>query len=308
MSDQYLWDGTGERDPEIARLEGLLAGYRYREKPPRRVPRWMPRWVSYRAVLAIAASVLLIAGASYWANRRTLTEWQVAGHRIAEGQTMVTGATASMMLRSEFVGELRLEPNSRLQVLRARNEEQRLSLQRGTMHALIWAPPARFTVDTPSARTVDLGCAYTLTVLDDGSGLVTVETGWVAFQSGVRESFIPAGAACRTRSNAGPGIPYFQDASDELRSGLARFDRTAGREGLEEVLAQARSRDGLTLWHLAVRTSGADRERVVAKFAAVVPGVDSEGLVRGDRAAIDAAWNTLGLGGTDWWRGWKHPW
>jgi hypothetical protein len=301
MSDQYLWDRSGEPDPEIVRLEALLSGYRVSEKPRRqRFP--------VRASLAIAASFLVAAGGTYWASSRTLTEWRDSGRQIAEGQTIATDSVSRKVLRSEFVGEVRIEQNSQLKVLRGREGDQRMALQRGTMHALIWAPPSRFTVDTPSARTVDLGCAYTLSVAEDGSGLVTVESGWVAFQSGAAESFIPAGAACRTRLAAGPGIPYFQDASEGLQRGLAAFDRTAGREGLTEALAEARPRDALSLWHLAVRTSGGDRERVVTKFAEFVPGIDSAGLERGDRTAIDAAWGDLGLGATDWWRSWKHNW
>lgn len=301
MSDEYLWDRSGEPDPEVTRLEHLLSGYRYREKPR--------RMMQARVILAIAASVVIIAGAAFWAATRTTpTAWLDSGRRIAEGQTISTGSGDSKVLRSELVGEVRMDENSRLKVLRGREGEQRMALQVGTMHALIWAPPARFTVDTPSSRAVDLGCAYTLSVAGDGSGLVAVETGWVAFQAGKTESFIPAGAACRTRPVAGPGIPYFQDASEGLRRGLTDFDRSSGYQGLEEVLADVRPRDGLTLWHLALRTTGGDRERVVQKFAVLVPGIDSAGLIRGDSAAIDAAWGALGLGGTDWWRSWKHNW
>jgi len=59
-------------------------------------------------------------------------------------------------------------------------------------------------VDTPSARAVDLGCQYTLNVDDRGDGLLKVTMGWVAFDTDGRESFIPAGAACRTRKRGGP--------------------------------------------------------------------------------------------------------
>jgi hypothetical protein len=299
MSDEYLWDRTGAPDPEIERLEGLLGRFGYRRKPRVHV---MRRW------MALAASLVLLCGGVYMAKRSIPTQWTTEGRQISEGQTMTTGATGELVLRSEFVGEVRLAPNSQLKMMRGGDEEQRLALQRGTMHALIWAPPARFSVDTPSARTIDLGCAYNLTVDGDGSGLVSVETGWVAFQAGSSESFIPAGAACRTRPRSGPGIPYFQDASEKLRAGLGQWDRSNGKEGLDSVLASARARDGITLWHLAVRTSGKDRELVVTRFAGLVPGIDAEGLIQGKRMAIDGAWNALDLGGTDWWRAWKHRW
>ncbi len=301
MSDQYLWDRTGEPDPEIASLETLLAGYRYSARPKRATPR-------LRVLLAIAACVTVFASATLWLHRKPASAWQIAGKRIDVGQTIETGATGAAKLEAAFVGEVKLGPNTRLQVLRSNDGQQRLALQRGTMQALIWAPPARFVVDTPSAKTIDLGCSYTLTVLPDDSGLLTVQTGWVAFQAGPVESFIPARAVCRTRPNIGPGLPYFENAPAALRDGVSRFDATAGREGLIPILSSARKEDALTLWHLLVRTSGSNRDLVVQRFAGFYPGVDSVGLRAGKGAAFDQAWNLLGLGGADWWRMWKHNW
>ena len=113
-------------------------------------------------------------------------------------------------------------------------------------------------VDTPSATTVDLGCAYTLHVDDTGVGLVRTSLGWVGFKLNGRESFIPAGAACATRPKIGPGTPYFEDAAADFQRALARFDfedstpqqRAAD---LATVLGEARKRDALTLWHLLAR-------------------------------------------------------
>jgi hypothetical protein len=47
---------------------------------------------------------------------------------------------------------------------------------------------------------------------------------------------------------------------------------------------------------------------VAQRLAVLVPEVDAAGLERGDAAAINQAWNALGLGSADWWRTWKHPW
>lgn len=297
MDEQYLWDGTGPPDPEVQRLEGLLG--RYKDRGTRRnVVRFWP-------VIAIAASALVAAVLAVY---RPASEWIVTldggkSRTVVEGQTIETGAASTATLNASFIGELKLESNTRLRV-----ERSRLALRRGGMHALIWAPPAKFVVDTPSATTIDLGCEYTLQVGDDGSGLLTVDRGWVAFQAGAVESFIPAGAACRTRPLNGPGIPYFQDADAAFRGGAASFDRTNGQAGLAEMLQHARPRDALTLWHLLLRTRSHEREQVAARFAALVPGTDAAGLESGDRAALDAAWNALGLGETDWWRTWKQKW
>ena len=93
------------------------------------------------------------------------------------------------------MGEVEVEPNSQLSVVTLGKTEQRLDLKRGRITAMIWAPPGQILVNTPSAVTVDLGCAYTLEVDSNGVGLVKVTAGWVAFESEGKESFIPATAA-----------------------------------------------------------------------------------------------------------------
>jgi hypothetical protein len=130
---------------------------------------------SIPALLAIAAGLLLAAGLTYTLYVKTTSVWRMAGHRIAVGQTIETGPQAGAQIEAKDVGQVELDPNSRLQILPAARGNQQFALRRGTMHALIWAPPSRFVVETPSAKTIDLGCAYTLTVLSDDSGLLKVD-------------------------------------------------------------------------------------------------------------------------------------
>jgi hypothetical protein len=166
-------------------------------------------------------------------------------------------------------------------------------------------------VDTPSAKTVDLGCQYTLTVAKDGAGFLSVETGWVAFEWRGIESFIPAGAVCFTRRGHGPDTPYFKDAPAALSERLADFDRSGNAAALAAALAAARPRDAVTLWHLLRRTHGAERGLVFERFSALVnlpANVTRDAILRGDQGATDAAWNALELGDMTWWRGWKRQW
>lgn len=312
MSDDYLWDRSGDPDPEIENLEKLLAGYgssRLSLADARGSE--MNRALLWVAAAASVAAIFFTVHA-FLVRKAPVSAWQVTmGTRqprpLTVGQTLDTGTTGAK-LEAAFVGELRLAPHSTLRVVHSTEDRQHLALDRGTLHALIWAPPRQFVVDTPSAATVDLGCEYTLRVLPDGSGLLRVERGWVAFQAGAIESFIPAGAACHTRPQNGPGIPYFEDASAPLREAVEHFDTSNGAEGLSAVLANARPRDALTLWHLLIRTNGEQRRRVAEKFAQLVPGISAAGLAKRDPKIMDAAWNALGLGETDWWRTWKRKW
>ena len=59
MNDDYLWDKSGEPDPQIQQLEEILGTLRYRPRPLN-----LPRRRNYLALLAIAATVVmaLLAG------------------------------------------------------------------------------------------------------------------------------------------------------------------------------------------------------------------------------------------------------
>ncbi len=302
MSDDYLWDRSGPPDPEIEHLERVLAPLAHRGGF--RVPRARParRWWG-----AVAAALLVaIAAWQLTIHPWTKTPWQVAGAPVYAGLVIRTPSGGSLTLQADELGRVELAPDSELRV----DTHARMTLPHGSVHVLIWAPPGRFVVDTPSARAIDLGCQYTLSVDAAGAGLLRVETGWVAFQVRGRESFIPAGAACRTSRAAGPGTPYFEDAPAPFRAALLDYDR-GETSALARLLADARPRDGLTLWHLLARAGDADRGAVFDRFAQLVAlpsAVTRAGVLARNSRMLDLCWDALGLENTGWWRTWKRPW
>jgi FecR protein len=353
MSDDYLWDKSGKPDPEIEKLERSLARLGHREAPlelpseeknetpgavrivsPRERPAlpWdQPLFGLPARIWAVAATVLVLAGAvtlvvmarrpSGWAVARLegaprVGERRLAGTgRLAVGDWLETDASSRARLTVGAIGELMVEPGSRLRLLEAGDKSQRLHLALGTVTAIITAPPRQFVVETPSARAVDLGCAYTLEVDPSGAALVTVLAGWVSFEDRGREAFIPAGARCVTRPGIGPGTPYFTDAPDAFKNALALLDVAPDDSSrgawLPGVLSGARREDAFTLWHLLARFTGAEREAIYTRLAELVPppsGVTREGVLAGDRAMLDRWWDELGFGEMKWWRLWQRSW
>jgi hypothetical protein len=320
MNDNYLWDRSGEPDPEIQRLERTLVPFRYRHRADllavRRAPA-RPWW----AMTAAAALVVAAVALEMRVPLPPATAWQVdsvhghasVGSRQAQvamslhaGQTVRTAGDTEIAFRAEDFGTMLIGPDSELRAATDRSFE----LQRGLLHAYIWAPPRQFVVDTPSARAVDLGCQYTISVDASGDGLLRVSLGWVAFQNGGEESFIPQGAACVTRKRRGPGIPFYEDATEPLRQSLTAFEQ-GDASALGGILTAARASDGITLWHLLTRVPERDRGRVFDRFAQLVPlpkEVRRDAVLRRDAHALDLCWNALNLQNTDWWRGWEARW
>ena len=252
----------------------------------------------------VAALVLLTIGIGvfYFYPRPATPFWDVvrlngspriaaspidAKGRLALGQWLETDGSSRAQIDVGSIGQVEIDPNTRVRLVTAKPTEHRLELARGKMSARIWAPPRLFFVDTPAAVAADLGCSYTLEVDDSGAALLHVTMGWVALQLKDRESMVPAGASCATRPGIGPGTPYFEDASDAFRVALSKFDfgpaESRSMPTLDVLLNQARPRDSLTLWHLLPRVAETDRERVYDRLALLVAppdGVTREGVLQ----------------------------
>jgi hypothetical protein len=348
MKDDYLWDGSGEPDPEVQQLEKTLGRYRHNQPAPHfdevaETPAVKPRWSFFNMpwsyqLGAVAVVLLLVAGAFNVVSSRIAgnagPSWEVARlegtprigwHSLGEksgpgklgiGQTLVTDGSSRASVTLDETGRVEVDAESRLRLVTNGRGHKRLSLERGTIHAVIWAPPGEFVVDTPSAVAVDLGCVYTLHVDDSGAGLLRTTMGWVGFKLNGHESFIPAGAVCKTRPRIGPGTPYMEDASASFQDALLRFDfesitpveRTAL---LGTLLAGARKNDAMTLWHLLSRVGDEDRPRVYDRLAALSPppqGVTREGILRLDRNMLDTWWTSFGFGDIHLWRTYERDW
>jgi hypothetical protein len=211
--------------------------------------------------------------------------------QVGAGEWIETDARSSATVKVGEIGSVEIEPNTRVRVVAMRPREHRFALVRGEIRAKISAPPKLFLVDTPSGTAVDLGCEYTLNTDEDGFGMLRVTKGWVSFQFKGLESLVPAGASCQTRPRAGPGIPYFDDAPENLKGALERFAfEKARNEALDIILDEARIRDTLTLWHLLSRVEAGDRGRLYDRMAALTPvpaGVSREQALKLDPETLN---------------------
>jgi FecR-like protein len=333
MTDDYLWDPSAPPDPEVESLEKMLGRLRSTASAPvvSGVSLTRSAWRSLRflapALAAAAAVVMMVATTWQSTQMQSAAGWDVASlegrprigaaiigdtGRLAVGQTLTTDASSRARLDINTLGAVTVETNSRVRLVATRADHFRLALEHGTLHAVIVAPPGQFVVDTPSSRATDLGCAYTLHVDEDGTGLLSVTAGWVSFESKGRESFVPAGASARTDPVLGPGTPRYDITDDQFRQHLDFVDDGPGTKGygigLAYVLKHASVHDAMTLWHLIPRVAPADRGAVVDALAARAPmpaSITRDAVMRLDKAALDQWWDALGLGEANWWRMWK---
>lgn len=303
-------------------IKGRLAPRRPADRPPLTLlPASAPAYFRVRqalgwhlgAIRAAASVAGLVVGLGVLvAIQRTQATWHVAqlagsprlgAEEVARqrvyrvGYWLTTDDSSRAILEVGTIGQVEVDANTRVRLVRARATEQRLALEHGRIHARISAPPRLFFVETPSATAVDLGCAYDLEVDEHGNGVLRVTLGWVSFGRGDRESLVPAGMRVITRAGLGVGAPYADDAPEALRRALVALDfEHGGDSALASVLREARPRDAITLWHLLSRVHSSSRDAVYDRLAALAPpprGVTREGALRLDHVMLRLWWETL---------------
>jgi hypothetical protein len=308
-------DRTGDNaDPQLAELETLLGGYAHRaplrELPPRR-PWRTPALVGAGAVAAAALAVLVLVRRGQGAETAETAECPSGGAGFAfdvtggparcaggmasrgalpVGAWLETTGAAIADVRIADIGELTVFSGSRLRLVGTGTAEHRLELARGRVSARVTAPPRLFVVDTPVASAVDLGCAYDLSVDDDGRTRLHVTAGAVSLEGHGLVAYAPMGTEVVAAAGRGPGTPVAVGASPELVAAVARFD-AGGAAALRAILALAGARDSFTLWNLLARTAAGDRAAVIARLDQISPRpawVSADAVLAGETAAIEA--------------------
>jgi ferric-dicitrate binding protein FerR (iron transport regulator) len=307
-SGDYLWDRSGDPDLDVVRMEKQLASLRLSEgeidalvveaQPVRR--RRHARWAAGAGIAVAAAAAALLfwpragsaPGSGSGSGSRSVSASgsgsdmacstdeaglavRIEGDEprdahLAVGEWLEVGARSRALLDLAGLGEVQVGPDSRVRIASLRDDEKRLELARGVLHAVVSAPPRLFLVDLPSATAVDLGCEYELVVDEHGAGTLRVELGEVALEGHGRSSLVRAGSIAETRPGHGPGTPYRDGAPPALIAALRSFDfEHGGGAALDAILAASGKGDEATLEHLLDRTSGEEHSKVAGRLTSL---------------------------------------
>jgi hypothetical protein len=310
-SDDYLHDRSGPADPEVARLEALLAPLAH-DRPLdelrlRRRPSRAPWIAGALALIAAAAVLVLVLGGAPTGQPEQVACAGNAGFRFsADHGTVACGGTATTSgvlpvggvletgtniaeLAIADIGTARLFAGSRVRLDRTGAHRHQLHLERGKMHAQVTAPPRMFAVTTPSTGVTDLGCEYTIEIDAAGRGWIEVQTGKVELDNGDGKLIVaPGNTTARLLAGRRPSLPVAWNASAALRGAVADYERGVV-DAIPRLLTAATPADAITVANLAVLAPAPARASVLARLAELVPppaGVTVE-LAAAEPAALE---------------------
>lgn len=292
-SDDYLWDRGGAPDPDVARLEALLAPLAHQapldELRLQRKRSKLP-WFVLGGVLAAAAVVAVVvwprpqgqpagyacsaqaSGFAFSARGGTVRcgGSNVPAGVLPVGGTLDTGAHEAELAIAD-IGSARLSPQTRVRLDATSRERHQLYLERGRMHAVVSAPPRIFAVGTPSGQVTDLGCAYTLEIDEAGAGSIEVQSGMVELETATgRFVVVPAGARARLLAGRRASLPLADGANSEIAQAVHDFHAGVAT-ARDRILAAARPGDAITVANLARVVEPAERRAVLERLMQLSP-------------------------------------
>ena len=300
MSDDYLFDRSGKPDPEVERLEKLLAPLAHdapldelRVRRKRRPP-WVVLGVAFAAAAAVIIYLVLPRDRACQSGEGFAFvglggEVSCGGDKVARGVLPVGGALETHAHEASLtiadIGNAKLGKQTRVRLDRTDPTRHQIALDRGHLHAKVVAPPRLFAVTTKTTNVVDLGCEYVIDIDEHGSGSIcvfsglvelTTKTGAVRSDPADRRDGVvvaPEGSCAAILAGQRPGLPLRQKAKPELVAAVKAYDR--GEPGaLDKLLEIADKPDLITL--IAVAAIDPRGRAVLERLMELSPPPDAE--------------------------------
>ena len=324
-----LWDPNLPANAELRHWQELLAPYAAQNRATlAHAPLAHPAQVVRRprralGALAIAASLLLAlwAGHAYRLHWPEGQAWPLQGaldvRSLAQGERLQTAADQTVQLQVARIGQLQIAPGSALRLIESRSRRHRIELEHGRVHARIWAPPGQFGIHSGAMQVIDLGCEFVLERNIEGSGSLSVLSGWVHQHIGGQEQLVPAGHTLQFTADS-VDTPLRIDAPLALRQALKALDQAlrsadlaAHRDQLAAaVAAAARDEDQYMLISLLLREPGLASSPLYPRLAQALkmPATDAAhraAWLQSDAAAMELWWQRLPSQPKRWWAHWR---
>lgn len=193
---------------------------------------------------------------------------------IKAGDWIETNDSSRAVITIAGLGEITIEPKSKLTILKSEQGEHKVLLEYGTINTNFSQKSDKFSIETKNSIARDnnvMGTAYTFSVDNKGDGMILVTDGSITLESRGKEAVVPAGKICLVQAVAGPGTPFSVTASPEFRNALYTYDfEPENTNAIYNVINTANKSDMVSLINLIPRVTDAVKEQIYSKVSGYV--------------------------------------
>jgi len=187
------------------------------------------------------------------------------------GDWIQTDGETSVILKIANVGDINIEPNSKVRFIQSDDSQSRIEVAYGTVNTST-SQADKFVLQTSNMKVQDKGSSYSFKVDDKGNGVIYVNNGIANIESGNRVSVVPEGKFCMYKPEFGVGIPFRKDAKPEFQNAIFQYDfNNGGQNAIYSAIASAMPEDYYSLLNLIPRVDEKTKYLVLNKLGRIAP-------------------------------------
>jgi hypothetical protein len=217
--------------------------------------------------------------------------------KIRQGESLLTEADSRAAILVPGIGNIDVDENSLLLLEKAKDGNNRIRLQKGSIKIVNMANMPDLAIDVASCVVVDRSGQFGISIGENNLINVSVDFGFVELQHGSQMVYINEGYICEILNGDKIGVPYRNDASDELKEEVKNFESNKINDGtINKIIKAATPKDMLTLLELIPRTSQLKRQILFQAIANNFPPPESvtlAGIINGDSNMLYLWWQEI---------------
>ncbi|MBS1492479.1 MAG: zf-HC2 domain-containing protein [Bacteroidetes bacterium] len=187
------------------------------------------------------------------------------------GDWIQTDSVSSVILKIANVGDVSIEPNTKVRFIQSDNNISRIEVVYGTVNTST-SQADKFVLQSSNMKVQDKGGSYSFKVDDKGNGVIYVNNGIANVESGNKSSVVTDGKFCLYKPEYGVGIPFRKDSKPEFQNALFNYDfNNGGTPSVYYAIANAMPEDYSSLLNLIPRVDDKTKYLVYNKLSKLAP-------------------------------------
>ncbi|MBA4407215.1 hypothetical protein C0389_08080 [bacterium] len=268
-----------------------------------------PNW---NKILFILLPLLLIAvGYFIYDYQKNNSPWKVITHegkveinglqdhsgKISQGQSLLTENSSRATIRVPKVGNVEVGKNSLIVLLKAKDGDNRILFRRGSINVTNTFNMPDFSIELKNYIIADRGGELNISIDDHDNARILVKYGFTEIEKNGDIIYLDDGYVCEIRSGSRIGTPFRQDAPEEFRNEMVKYDyQNGGENSIDKIMELASEKDMLTLLALIPKSPQVKRQLLFQTIANKFPppaGVTRMGIIKGDSQMLYLWWREI---------------